>query len=90
MYNKQVIDYAELLLKHKQAQQELFETLTQIDVIQDNIENNTEDTQTKVVITNIVDDMLFLWNKEKAKGYHIFYDDEEDLKFAKFKFGLEV
>ena len=42
------------------------------------------------VITNIADDVLFLWNKEKAKGYHIFYDDEEDLKFAKFKFGLEV
>ena len=42
------------------------------------------------VITNIVDDVLFLWNEDKAKGYHIFYDDEEDLKFAKFKFGLEV
>ena len=42
------------------------------------------------VMTNIVDDVLFLWNEEKAKGYHIFYDDEEDLKFAKFKFGLEV
>lgn len=42
------------------------------------------------VIANIADDVLFLWNKEKAKGYHIFYDDEEDLKFAKFKFGLEV
>ena len=35
MYSKQVIDYAELLLRHKQAQQELFETLTQIDVIED-------------------------------------------------------
>ena len=42
------------------------------------------------VISNIADDVLFLWNEEKAKGYHIFYDDEEDLKFAKFKFGLEV
>ena len=42
------------------------------------------------VITNIVDDVLFLWNEDKAEGYHIFYDDEEDLKFAKFKFGLEV
>ena len=40
-------------------------------------------------MTNIVDDVLFLWNEEKAKGYHIFYDDEEDLEFAKFKFGLE-
>ena len=42
------------------------------------------------VMTNIVDDVLFLWNEDKVKGYHIFYDDEEDLKFAKFKFGLEV
>ena len=58
MYNKQVIDYAELLLRHKQAQQELFETLTQIDVIQDNIENNTEDTQTKVVLSNCSDTLV--------------------------------
>ena len=42
------------------------------------------------VITNIVDDVLFLWSEDKAEGFHIFYDDEEDLKFAKFKFGLEV
>ena len=42
------------------------------------------------VITNIVDDVLFLWSEDKAEGYHIFYDDEEDLEFAKFKFGLEV
>ena len=53
--------------------------------------NLSSDRGTKYeVITNIVDDTLFLWNKEKAKGYHIFHDDEEDLKFAKFKFGLEV
>ena len=43
-----------------------------------------------VVVSNNADDVLFLWNENKAKGYHIFYDDEEDLKFAKFKFGLEV
>lgn len=42
------------------------------------------------VITNIVGDVLFLWNEDKAKGYHIFYDNEKDLEFAKFKFGLEV
>ena len=57
MYNKQVIDYAELLLRHKQAQQELFETLT-IDVIQDNIENNTEDTQTKVLLSDCSDTLV--------------------------------
>ena len=43
-----------------------------------------------VVVTNILDDVLFLWNEHKQKGFHIFYDSEEDLKFAKFKFGLEV
>ena len=43
-----------------------------------------------VVVSNIVDDVLFLWSEYKHKGYHIFYDSEEDLKFAKFKFDLEV
>ena len=43
-----------------------------------------------LVVTNIIDDVLFVWNEEKAKGYHIFYDEENDLDFAKFKFGLEV
>lgn len=43
-----------------------------------------------VVVSNIVDDVLFLWSESKHKGYHIFYDSEEDLKFAKFKFDLEV
>ena len=43
-----------------------------------------------LVVTNIIDDVLFVWNEEKAKGYHIFYDEEIDLDFAKFKFGLEA
>ena len=43
-----------------------------------------------VVVSNILDDVLFLWSEYKQKGFHIFYDSEEDLKFAKFKFGLEV
>ena len=43
-----------------------------------------------LVVTNIIDDVLFVWNEEKAKGYHIFYDEKNDLDFAKFKFGLEV
>ena len=43
-----------------------------------------------VVVKNNVDDVLFLWSECKQKGYHIFYDSEEDLKFAKFKFDLEV
>ena len=59
MYSKQVIDYAELLLRHKQAQQEQTQlTPTIIDVIEDNIENNTEDTQTKVVLSNCSDTLV--------------------------------
>ena len=43
-----------------------------------------------VVVKNNLDDVLFLWSEYKQKGFHIFYDSEEDLKFAKFKFDLEV
>lgn len=43
-----------------------------------------------LVVSNHVDDVLFVWNEEKSKGYHIFYDEENDLNFAKFKFGLEA
>lgn len=43
-----------------------------------------------VVVKNNVDDVLFLWSEYKHKGFHIFYDNEADLKFAKFKFDLEV
>lgn len=43
-----------------------------------------------LVVTNIVDDVLFVWNEDKGKGFHTFYDDEDDLKFAQFKFGMEV
>ena len=42
-----------------------------------------------LVVSNHIDDVLFVWNEEKDKGYHIFYDEESDLDFAKFKFGLE-
>lgn len=43
-----------------------------------------------VVVKNNVNDVLFLWSEYKKKGFHIFYDNEEDLKFANFKFDLEV
>ena len=43
-----------------------------------------------VVVKNIVGGVLFLWSEHKQKGFHIFYDSEEDLKFAKFKFDLDV
>lgn len=58
MYNKQVIDYAECLLRHKQAQQEQAQITPTIDVIEDNIQNNTEDTQTKVVLSNCSDTLV--------------------------------
>ena len=58
MYNKQVVDYAELLLRHKQAQQEQAPITPIIDVIEDNIENNTEDTQTKAVLSNCSDTLV--------------------------------
>lgn len=43
-----------------------------------------------VVVKNNVNDVLYLWSESKHKGFHISYDSEEDLKFAKFKFDLEV
>ena len=43
-----------------------------------------------IVVENKINDVLFLWNDCKGKGFHIFYDNEEDLKFAKFKFDLDV
>ena len=53
--------------------------------------NHCSDRGTEyVVVSNIVDDVLYLWSEHKQKGFHIFYDNEEDLKFAKFKFDLEV
>ena len=43
-----------------------------------------------IVVNNNIDDILYLWSDSKHKGYHISYDSEEDLKFAKFKFDLDV
>lgn len=42
------------------------------------------------VVTNNIGDVLFLWSEDKEIGYHIFYDNEKDLEFAKFKFGLDI
>ena len=42
------------------------------------------------VVKNNLNDVLFLWSEYKQKGHHTFYDNEVDLKFAKFKFDLEV
>ena len=43
-----------------------------------------------VVVSNSIDNVLLLWSESKHKCYHIFYDSELDLKFAKFKFDLDI
>ena len=42
------------------------------------------------VIRNFLDDMLILHNENNGRTIHLFYDDETDMKYAKFKFDLEV
>ena len=41
------------------------------------------------VIRNLVDDVLFLHNENNDRTIHLFYDDETDMKYAKYNFGLE-
>ena len=42
------------------------------------------------VVTNIVDDVLFLFNENNGKGIHLFYDDLEDMWYAKTNFGINT
>ena len=42
------------------------------------------------VITNISDDVLFLFNEDNGKGIHLFYDDPEDMWYAKANFGIDT
>lgn len=42
------------------------------------------------VVTNIVDDVLFLFNENNGKGIHLFYDDPEDMWYAKANFGIDT
>ena len=42
------------------------------------------------VITNIIDDVLFLFNENNGKGIHLFYDDPEDMRYAKANFGIDT
>ena len=41
------------------------------------------------VIRNFLDDVLFLHNENNGRTIHLFYDDETDMKYAKYNFGLE-
>ena len=42
------------------------------------------------VITNIIDDVLFLFNENNGKGIHLFYDDPEDMWYAKANFDIDT
>ena len=39
---------------------------------------------------NFLDDILILHNENNGRTIHLFYDDETDMKYAKYNFGLEV
>ena len=41
------------------------------------------------VLLNNVDNFLILHNENSGRTIHLFYDDETDMKYAKYNFGLE-
>ena len=41
------------------------------------------------VLLNNVDNFLILHNENNDRTIHLFYDDETDMKYAKYNFGLE-
>ena len=42
------------------------------------------------VLSNNVDNFLILHNENNGRTIHLFYDDETDMKYAKYNFGLEI
>ena len=42
------------------------------------------------VLLNNVDNFLILHNENNGRTIHLFYDDETDMKYAKYNFGLEI
>ena len=42
------------------------------------------------VLLNDVGNILMLHNENNGRTIHLFYDDETDMKYAKYNFGLEV
>lgn len=42
------------------------------------------------VLLNKVDNFLILHNENSDRTIHLFYDDETDMKYAKYNFGLEI
>ena len=42
------------------------------------------------VLLNDVGNILMLHNENNGRTIHLFYDDETDMKYAKYNFGLEI
>ena len=42
------------------------------------------------VLLNDVHNFLMLYNENNGRTIHLFYDDETDMKYAKYNFGLEI
>ena len=42
------------------------------------------------VLLNDVHNFLMLYNENNGRAIHLFYDDETDMKYAKYNFGLEI
>ena len=42
------------------------------------------------VLLNDVHNFLILHNENNDRTIHLFYDDETDMKYAKYNFGLEI
>ena len=42
------------------------------------------------VLLNDVGNFLMLHNENNGRTIHLFYDDETDMKYAKYNFGLEI
>ena len=42
------------------------------------------------VLLNDVHNFLMLYNENNGRTIHLFYDDETDMKYAKYNFGLDI
>ena len=42
-----------------------------------------------IVVSNVVGDVIYIYNKENGDGYHLFYDDVADMIFFYENFRLE-
>ena len=42
-----------------------------------------------IVVNNVVDDVIYIYNKENGNGYHLSYEDVGDMMFLNENFKLE-